>query len=150
MIVGEPLVQGGGDFFRVGGDDDAYAGVGDFLADVDVIGDEDGGAGGEGFDDGYAEIFVVAGEGEEVGILEGGDAILAFEHAGEADPVDDVEGFGEGLHLCHVVFGVGADDGEDGGFVLHPGQGGEEVFDAFAGVDSAEEDDERVVGDSWM
>jgi hypothetical protein len=49
-----------------------------------------------------------------------------------------------------VVFGVGADYGEDGAFVLHLGEGGEEVFDAFAGVDSAEEDYQRMIGDFWV
>ena len=85
--IGYPATQFCREFRGVGGDDATHRRLGDLLPDVDLVGDEDRRAGGEGLDDGDAEILLVAGQDEQVGVGKRRDAVAAAEHAGEHDTV---------------------------------------------------------------
>jgi len=77
---------------------------GDVGGDVDRMGEEPGDGAGEGFGHGAAEIFLVGGEHEGSGGLEGVPFLIALEHAGPMERIGDAKA----LNKTHEGSCIGA------------------------------------------
>ena len=80
--------------------------------DATLVGDDYGSAGGGGFGGGVAEIFVLRGEDEEVGVAVREPFGVAGERAGETDAGGDVKLRRHLLKAGEHAGLVGADEGE--------------------------------------
>ena len=122
---------------------------GDLGCDVDGGGEEGGAAAGEGFGYGDAEVFLVGGEDEDLGCVEGTPLGVAIEHAGPVDAVGyaGLRGFFfQGGGPAGVVW-ASHDELEAGVLGGDFGKGVDQEVAAFFDVDAAEEEDEALFAD---
>ena len=143
----EPLGEDSDRAFKGVGTHQTRTVRGDIACDVDLVRKQHGAAGGESFDDGDAEVFLMRRQDERIRSGECSLLGATCEHAGPVNPVRDARLRGERgeFGLQAALVGAGDDEMQFGIEGLYPCEGFDEKIAALLGMNAAEEEQEATV-----